>query len=325
MSIEKLASGSYRITKMEDGVRYRVTIDHKPTKSEADKLIRERIGKQMPTSDMPFRMACDAYIEKKSNVLSASTIRGYRTVMRAISTKFMDVKLSDMTLPIVQTEINRYTIGHSPKSVRNLSGFISGVLNFYAVSIPGLTLPQKEKKSPYIPTEEEVHAIFNEIQGSKYELPIMLAALGLRRSELCALSASDLNGNVLTINKAKVQNERGEWVIKATKTTDSTRTIILPDYLVGIVNDRGFYNGHPELVYRKLTETQKKLGIQHFPLHKMRHFFASYMHKLGYSDKQIQAAGGWHDGSNIMKTIYQHAMDMEEAKKTMSESIIGLI
>ena len=71
-------------------------------------------------------------------------------------------------------------------------------------------------------------------------------------------------------------------------------------------------------------KVQKQLGIQHFPLHKMRHFFASYLHNLGYSDKQIQEAGGWRDGSNIMRVVYQHAMDMENAKKKMSDSIISL-
>jgi integrase len=73
-----------------------------------------------------------------------------------------------------------------------------------------------------------------------------------------------------------------------------------------------------------MTDIQKKLGIPHFSLHKMRHFFASYMHQLGMSDKQIQEAGGWKtDG--IMKTVYQHAMNMDEAKKKMADSIGGLV
>jgi hypothetical protein len=47
------------------------------------------------------------------------------------------------------------------------------------------------------------------------------------------------------------------------------------------------------------------------------------MHSLGYTDKQIQEAGGWKT-DNIMKTVYQHAMDMETAKKNMAGSIGGL-
>lgn len=327
MTIEKLPSGSYRISQTVNGKRYRVTVDHKPTEKETVVLLAEQMAKKgaVISSNLPFIHACDAYIESKSNILSPSSVRGYRSLIKQISPTLGNTSIEAITKPMVQTEINRYSASHSPKSTSNLSGFIVSILKYYGNEVGNIRLPQKEKKSPYIPTEQEVHAIFNEIKGSKYEIPIMLSALGLRRSEICALTMDDLSGNVLTVNKAKVQNERKEWVIKATKTTDSTRTVILPDYLVGIINERGFYDGHPELIYRKLTETEKKLGIQHFPLHKMRHFYASYLHKLGYSDKQIQEAGGWKDGSHIMRTVYQHAMDMDKAKKEMSESIIGLM
>lgn len=150
--------------------------------------------------------------------------------------------------------------------------------------------------------------------------------MGLRRSEICALTISDLSPeNVLTIDKAKVQDANKEWVIKSTKTTDSTRTIVIPEYVAGLIREQGYvYDGFPGLIYKKLVDTQDKLGIKHFSLHKMRHFFASYMHKLGYSDKQIQEMGGWKtDG--VMKTVYQHAMDMEEAKRSVSVNFEKLL
>jgi integrase len=188
-----------------------------------------------------------------------------------------------------------------------------------------LTLPQREKKDPYIPSEEEVRMIFNEIKGSQFEIPILLSAMGLRRSEICALKAEDLSGNTLTINKALVQNENKEWVIKSTKTTESTRTIIIPDYLADLIRQQGYvYDGFPGSIYNHLQRVQKKLGIQNFPLHKMRHFFASYMHDLGYSDKQIQAMGGWKT-DNIMKTVYTHAMNMEIAKQNAAADMSKLM
>ena len=66
------------------------------------------------------------------------------------------------------------------------------------------------------------------------------------------------------------------------------------------------------------------LGIPRFPFHKLRHFFASYMHDLGYSDKQIQEFGGW-KSDHIMKSVYQHAMDMQEVKNNISNNIDNLI
>ena len=48
------------------------------------------------------------------------------------------------------------------------------------------------------------------------------------------------------------------------------------------------------------------------------------MHDLGYSDKQIQEFGGWKTDA-IMKSVYQHAMDMDKIKQDMANNIYGLI
>lgn len=311
---------------MVDGQNYRVTLDHKPTKNEALALISSKIGeKRTDLPDMTFEEACRNYIGAKSNVLSPSTIRRYFQYLNNMPEKFKAVPIYKLTRPLVQAEVNRFSCDHAPKTTISYSGFIVSILNFYGSDIGKITLPQKEKKSPYIPTEAEVHAIFAEVKGTMFEIPILLAAMGLRRSEICALTPEDLNGNVLTIDKALVENEKKEWVVKTTKTTDSTRTIVLPDYLVQLINEKGeVYHGFPGSIHTHLSNVQTKLGIQHFSLHKLRHFFASYMHSLGYSDKQIQEMGGWHT-DHVMKSVYQHAMEMDEAKKSAAVSIGKLI
>ncbi|MBO4912724.1 MAG: site-specific integrase [Butyrivibrio sp.] len=325
MTIEKRASGNYRIVQMVNGKRYRITVDHKPTQSEAFRLLAEKVEENTISVDMPFKRACDSYIESKSNVLSVSSIRGYKGIMRQISPDFMNTKLSAITLPAVQTQINSYSVDHSPKSVYNMSGFIMGVLKYYGVKIESPKLPQKEKKAPYIPTKEEVSAIFKEIKGTVYEVPIMLAAMGLRRSEICALTVDDLKGNILTINKAKVLDSEGIWHIKSTKTTESTRDVVIPNYLADLIREQGFiYNGGPNVITQALERTQKKLGIPYFTLHKLRHFFASYMHDQGFTDKQIQDMGGWKT-DNVMKSVYTHSMQMDEAKSKASAIMGGLM
>lgn len=326
MNIDKLPSGNYRIRKMVNGKAYTLTLDHKPTEKEIILKISEKMANaKVYTPSMPFSKACEAYIDAKSNVISPSSIRGYNSIIKQFSDNLRNASINALTTPMVQAEVNKYAVSHSPKSTANYSGFIVSVLKFYGHDVGKITLPQKEKKSPYIPNENEVKAIFDAVKGSKYEIPILLSAMGLRRSEICALTLSDLNGKILTISKAKVQNERKEWVIKATKTTDSTRTIELPDYLVSLINERGFYDGHPELIYRKLTQVQSELGIPHFPLHKMRHFFASYLHQLGkYTDKQIQDMGGWKT-DRVMKTVYTHSMEMEKAKKSAASDMGALM
>lgn len=323
MYVQKRSSGNYRARQMINGKVYSFTFDHKPTKSEF--LQRVKDSSLSPINGTcSVERACESYIESKSNVLSPSTIRGYYSILKQLSPSFRVRSLQTVTLPVLQTEVNRYSAEHSAKSTRNFSGFLQSVIKFYGGGTMEVTLPMKEKKSEYIPSAEDVKRIFAEVKGTRYEVPLSLAALGLRRSEICALELSDLNGCELTINKAVVLNKNQEWTVKPTKTTDSTRTIFIPSDLADRIREQGYiYEGDPEMIYCALVKAQKKLGIPHFSLHKMRHFFASYLHDLGYSDKQIQEMGGWRTDI-IMKSVYQHAMDMEQAKKNAADNIGSL-
>lgn len=322
MTIEKLPSGNYRISEMHNGKRYRITLDHEPGKKEARELMTAKTGAFADSTR--FKIAAEAYINVKQNVLSPSTIRSYWTIINNLDKEFADTPLDQIKRPTLQKLINNLTIQHKPKTVKNYNAFIMSVLAFYGSDVKSPTLPQKEKKKEYIPTEEEVKRILADVKGTKYEVAFILGTLGLRRSEICALTPDDLKGNSLIIDKALVLDEHNDWVIKSTKTTDSTRTVIVPDYLADLIRTKGICDYGPHGIYAALRRTQNRLGIQPFSFHKLRHFFASYMHASGYSDKQIQEAGGWKTDS-IMKTVYQHAMDLDTAKSGMANKIGGLI
>lgn len=326
MTIDKRPSGSYRIRQMIDGKVYSVTVDHKPNQTEAALLIAELI-KNEPclTLDGTVGQCVNGYLKAKSNVLSPSTIRGYRGMARQVSPEFNAISMNKLTLPILQNEVNRYAKDHASKSVANFSGFLTAVCRFVGLDIKSPTLPTKERNSGYIPTKNDVIRICEHIKGTIYEVPILLSMYGLRRSEICALTLADLSGNVITIDKALVQNEQNKWIIKTTKTEDSTRTVVIDDYLVYLIQEQGYvYEGYPNQILKAIQKAQKDLGIEKFPLHKMRHFYASYLHDLGYSDKQIQDAGGWKTDI-VMKNIYQHSMDMNKAKTKIAHDISGLI
>lgn len=324
MTIEKLKSGSYRIKQMENGITYRITIDHKPSKVEAMQLIASKV-KKPNVQDMSFEDACNAYIDSKANILSPSTRRQYHSTMKNLPEEFMSKHIAQITTMNVQKLVNDMSVGRSAKTVANYSGFIMSVLKSADVDIKSPQLPQKVKTSAYIPSEDDIKAVFSQIKGTKYEIPLTLAAFGLRRSEICALTIDDIKDNHVTINKALVQTDNKEWVIKKPKTTDSTRVIIIPQYLNNLIQAQGYvYNGMPDTLYKELRKAQDRANTPHFSLHKMRHFFASYMHQKGYTDKQIQEAGGWKT-DNVLKTVYQHAMDMDKAKTEMSNDISSLL
>ena len=323
MTIEHLKSGNYRVSEMRDGKRYRVILDHEPSQKEAKKIFDKMEGKIQNST--PFRDAAEKYIELKSNVLSPSSIRGYKIIVRHLDEDFLKMPLDSINLPRMQLLVNTLATYQAPKTVRNTNAFVMSVLKFYGIEIKSPTLPKKKIKEEYIPTEEDIKRILAEVKGTQYEVPFILGTFGLRRSEICALTIDDLKGNTLSINKALVLNEKNEWILKDTTKTDSSRrTITVPDYVANLIRENGACPCTPHSLYWKLQRVQIALGIPRFPFHKLRHFFASYMHDLGYSDKQIQEFGGW-KSDHIMKSVYQHAMSMEEVKNNMSNNIGNLI
>ena len=319
MKIEKLPSGSYRVRKMYKGKTYTIITEYKPTQKEALQLLSAEMDKVKPSAPrMTFCESADKYIEIRSNVLSPSSINGYRSVLRNLSDEFKEMNINDITVVEIQKEINSYSVGRSPKTVRNAHGFISSVLKMFRPELNiSTTLPQKRKNDEYVPSDDDVRRILKRAKGTKYEIPLVLATFGLRRSEICALTPEDLDGNTLTINKALVTNDKNEFVIKSTKTTEGTRKIYLPDSVAELIRANGkIYTGSPNQIYENLCKYQNELGIPHFKLHALRHYYASMSHSLGIPDSYIMQAGGW-KSDNTLKRVYRHAMDAK--KEEMQE------
>lgn len=325
MKIEKLPSGSYRIRKMYKGKSYQIVTDYKPTQKEAIQMMAEELEKTgSKTSCFTFKEAAKNYVNMKKNILSPRTVKEYSEM----TGRFPEWFNSLMVLEVSQLEINRLvnelSKTKSPKTVRNYHGFISAVLGTFN---PGLkistTLPQKVKNEPYIPSDEDVRRILEYAKGTEYEIPLVLACYGMRRSEICALTPDDIEGDILKIRKAKVLGEDKKWVIKTTKTTSSTREIIIPMEIADKIREQGYvYKGHPNTLTSHLEKAQECLNIPKFSLHKLRHYFASKMSSLGIPEADILRMGGW-ESDYIMKSVYRHSMmeKEERAKREAAEKL----
>lgn len=316
MKLEKLPSGSYRVRKTYKGTTYTVIFDHKPTQKEVTQTMAAEMDKEpVKKTRLTFEDAAKQYIDVKSNVLSPSTITGYHSMLRSISDEFKNKHLDDLTGIDIQKEINTIASEKTPKTVRNVHGFISAVIGMYRPNMKiSTTLPQKVKKDPYIPSDDDVRAILSHVKGSMFEVPILLACYGLRRSEICALTLDDLEDNTIHINKAMVMDKDKNWVIKSTKTTASTRDVIIPSNLADLIRKQGFvYRGHPNSITRRLWRLQRDLNMEQFSLHKLRHYFASKMSSLNIPEADIIAMGGW-ETDHVMKTVYRHALEEDKKK-----------
>ena len=255
----------------------------------------------------PFALDCRLAIRKTLHS-PQQWMLGYTKIMKQIPEKFMNSNLCDITALDVQEEINRMSKEHSPKTVRNYHGFISAVLGvFYPNLKLTTTLPQKIKHNPYIPSDKDVKRILEYTKDTEYEIPLILACYGLRRSEIYALTLDDIDGDCVHVTKAKVQNEKKEGIVKTTKITASTREIIIPIDIADKIRKKGYiYKGHPNSITRYLEKAEDALEIPCFPLYKLRHYFASKMSAMNIPEADIIKMGGW-ETDHVMKSVYRYS------------------
>ncbi len=325
MKIEKLPSGSYRIRKMYKGKSYQIVTDYKPTQKEAIEMMADELKKDgSKASRLTFKEASENYVNMKRNVLSPRTIKEYHEMTGRFPEWFNGLVVLDISQLEINRLVNDLSKTKSPKTVRNYHGFISAVLGTFNPCLKiSTTLPQKVKNEPYIPSDEDVRRILEYAKGTEYEIPLVLACYGMRRSEICALTTEDIEGDILKIRKAKVLGEDKKWVIKTTKTTSSTREIIIPLEIADKIRAQGYvYKCHPNTLTSYLEKAQEYLNIPKFSLHKLRHYFASKMSSLGIPEADILRMGGW-ESDYIMKSVYRHSMmeKEEQAKREAAEKL----
>ena len=217
------------------------------------------------------------------------------------------------------------TLGKSPKTIRNYAGLISSSVKFAGYPVPDLTLPQKQKKEIFIPDEKMMKEVLAAAKGTELEVPIALGMMGLRRGEVCAVTAEDLQKNTLHISKAAVQIGNNVTT-KSPKTFESDRIIEIPENVAKQIRQKGYATDlKPSVLSDRFWIFLRDNGFPHFRFHDLRHFFASYCHNvLKLSDAQIQHLGGWKT-DNVMKTVYIQSMNEKKAAEYAAKGIGKLL
>lgn len=320
MKIEKKSANCYRVRKTINKKIITMYFDHKPTDVELAVALAEKANViDTKSVNQSFDVCANEYLAVKSVVLSPSTLRGYNTHINQISAGFKAKNINDITQLDIDMEINSLAKKLSPKTVANVHGFISAVFKTFRPSmLISTTLPQKIEYEGYTPTENDIKNVLSNV-NEKYSLAFQLGVLGMRRSEICCITKTDISGNMLSITKAKVQDKNNKWIIKnLTKTEEGRRKIYIPDDLVKDITERGFvFDGSPAMLNKHLHTIQDKLKIERFRFHDLRMFYCSYAHSCGIPDSVIMSSGGWKSDftmkKHYRKTLKADAVYYQEA------------
>lgn len=333
-SARKLPSGAYRVlvyshTDKVDGKpvrRYQSftasTAAEAEFQASAFKRARDGANASKKGSTL-WSEAVERYISSRSNLLSPSTIRGYRIMERNAYPLFRGLTLDQILRQgIVQQQINANAAGYSTKSLKNQIGLISGVLADSGFAPPKVQLPPSVEHPIPVPTRAEAERIVALLREEPdIECQALLALTSsLRQSEIAALTAADIDGAAVHVHSARVPDEYNRLVLKTvTKTSASTRTVLVPEYLAHKLAERckdcpeGFLFGmSPGQLLKRFKRLLTRAGMPPYTIHSLRHCFAALMHAQGVPDKYVEEMGGWSSG-HVLRKVYQYTFSEDAA------------
>ena len=287
------------------------------TKSEVRNLADNYLNEhKVAVESMAFSVAAERFLTRSESILSPNTIRGYKASLRAIRTEcaaFYTRPIDRITKTDLQDVVlTMSALGKAPKTIKNRIGFISAVLSSEGVRMPIVQTPKLVPHEIRVPSEDIVKQVAETAAGTRYEVPFALAVFGLRCGEVCAVTADDLDGNILHVRHAIATDDDGKLHVKTPKTRAGDRYVPIPPHIAELIRKRGratdmspkaWSDAFPDLLRRAGVPADRR-----FRLHDCRHFFVSYCHDvLKLSDAEIIKLSG-HETDAVMKRVYRHAV-----------------
>ena len=302
MNAQKLPSGNYRVQYYKDGKRHSVT---RPTAYEAEREAMLLMNGNIP--DITLHEAIECYINERKNVLSPSTIVGYRVIQR---NRFQSV----MHLPIAdkirwQQVVNDEALKISPKTLYNSWGLVKAILTTYGVAVPRVQLPQRITEEHEFFQPEEIKQFVKLIEGHENEAQFLLCLHGLRKSEMLAVTDSDIKDGYIYVRGSIVRTEANTYVSRqSNKTIKSRRQVpIFIDRLSTLSLER---NCRPDTIGRRFQRLCEENGLPQIGLHGLRHSFVSLCYYLGISLMVTMRYGGY-SNPTVVQSIYTHLANRE--------------
>lgn len=252
--------------------------------------------------------AVDKFISARSNILSPSTIKAYKSYRRTRFKGYMDCDIGKIDY---QRMVNEEAEKISPKTLANAWRLITASLQYMNIDVPKVKTPPIPKSTRPWLDYEQIKTFLKAVRGKDCELAALLALNGLRRSELLHLSYEDIDTKrgIIHVRGASVYNEKGQFVAKKTnKNYTSTRDVhIVIPRITELLSDKDgtIITTKPNTTYVQVNRLCREVGLPEVGVHGLRHSFASLAYHLKWSEATTMREGGWANTSTIHK-VYTH-------------------
>ena len=303
MNAKRLPSGNYRVQYYVDGKRRSVT---RPTAYEAEREAMILMDADIP--DLTLHEAIDRYIMERENVLSPSTIAGYRVIQRNRFQSVMHYPIADKVR--WQQVVNNEAPDVSTKTLRNSWGLVKAVLTANGVQVPRVVLPQLIQEEHEFFQPDEIKRFVKLIEGHENEAQFLLCLHGLRKSEMLAVTDSDIKDGYIYVHGSIVKDSANTYVSRQSNKTEKSRRQV-PIFVPRLESLALDLKCAPDTIGDRFQRICRENDLPQIGLHGLRHSFVSLCYYLSISLMMTMKYGGY-SNPYIVQKIYTHLADAEK-------------
>lgn len=324
-----------------NGVRKRVSFDHKPT-------IKELAGLEDTVNKNPyFKEALNDYLNTHCKLhCKASTVETYKNYSDVALKPLYLYKVKDFKRQHAERFILQLLEEYSPKTINNIMTFLKSFFNYLAdIKIISESPVKKikpiplKKEKPKVLTLEQVECFIKYASEKPFWIYVFFMVIlnqGLRISECIALEWSDIDFNKCTMN---INKQFYRYRITPTKNYE-TRIIEIPSFLLNLLKEL-YKTKTSNLIFNSPNVNGKHVNVnnmrdRHFRTiinqveedldvdldditpHCLRHTHATYLLRNGVPVIAVSKRLGHRDCKTTLN-IYNHCMPDD------NEHIINLL
>lgn len=332
-SITKLGPNHYRVRvegpkDPRTGKRNQLSKTIRGSRKQAEETKRRmeiEAGADVVDSDMPFGEYVESvYWPDREHQMKRRSVSGYKSRLRLyILPYFGDMPLKEITVQRVKmwlAEFEKPTLALEAYKV--LKAILShAVFELYLNSNPCMKV-HAPKVPAYVPDTigaDDVFRYMEQYRGSSIEPAVLIAiGAGLRRGEICALDAEDIDWRTgeLTIDDAYL-SDGGEAFSDTTKSPSGVRKVHVPKTILARLREVSPGSGplmpgkdgrmHPDAVKRAYERVQSRDtwpdDLPKVTLKNLRHSSLSLAYDAGADMLALQDRGG-HANISTTKRYY---------------------